>query len=338
MMNGLRTSRIATSPFLSALLLFLVALGINYVLQPNLFELRVLNSNLRIFLPAMLLAAGQAIVVIGGGIDLSVGAMVSMINAILVTVILPESSPGIVVLGLMLGCLVGIAAGSLNGLAISYMRLQPIVTTYATSFIFSGIALWVLPRPGGKLPADIPRLYRSTPGGIPFAVYVIVGIILLWLLIRATRYGQYLYAVGGKPDAAYATGVPVSKVRWSTYAFSGLFAALSAFALTMSTGTGDPNIGNAMTLPSIVAVVLGGIALSGGRGSVIGALLGVLILGLIRNIISFADVPTWWQTLVDALIILLALAGPGFIRYLRERNSAAIIVPADPPAEAKPTT
>jgi ribose transport system permease protein len=229
-----------------------------------------------------------------------------------------------VVTGLLIGCSIGALAGSLNGLAIAHMRLQPIVTTYATSFVFTGIALWILPRPGGKLPPDLPRLYRETFAGIPFAVYVIIGIILVWLLIRATRYGQFLYAVGGKPDAAYSTGVPVNRVRWSTYALSGVFAALSAFALTMSTGTGDPNIGNAMTLPSIVAVVLGGISLSGGRGSVIGALFGVLILGLIRNIISFANVATWWQTLVDALIILLALAGPGLIRYVRERNRATI--------------
>jgi ribose transport system permease protein len=325
-MSGLRTVRTAIRPFLSALLIFLVVLAINFYLQRNLFESRILTSNLRIFLPAMLLAAGQAIVVIGGGIDLSVGAMVSMINAILVTVILPDATPAMVVAGLLAGCLVGVLAGSLNGLAISYMRLQPIVTTYATSFVFAGIALWFLPRPGGKLPPDVPRLYRDAIAGVPFVVYVIVGIILFWLLLRATRYGQYLYAVGGKPDAAYSTGIPVNKVRWSTYALSGVFAALAAFALTMSTGTGDPNIGNAMTLPSIVAVVLGGISLSGGRGSVIGALLGVLILGVIRNIISFANVPTWWQTLVDALIILFALAGPGLIRYLRERNSAAIEV------------
>lgn len=323
-MNGLRTLRTAISPFLSTLLIFLVALAINFYLQRNLFEARILNSNLRIFLPALLLATGQAIVVIGGGIDLSVGAMVSMINAIIVTIIVPESSPGMIVAGLLIACAVGALAGSINGLAISYMRLQPIVTTYATSFLFSGIALWFLPRPGGSLPADVPRLYRDTFLGIPFAVYIILGIILVWLIIRATRYGQFLFAVGGKPEAAYSTGVPVNKMRWSTYALSGIFAALAAFALTMSTGTGDPNIGNSMTLPSIVAVVLGGISLSGGRGSVIGALLGVLILGLIRNIISFANVPTWWQTLVDALIILVALAGPGLIRFIRERKKAVV--------------
>jgi len=107
------------------------------------------------------------------------------------------------------------------------MRLQPIVTTYASSFIFTGIALYILPRPGGKLPADLPRLYRSTPGNIPFAVYVIIGIILFWLLVRSIRYGQYLFAVGDKPDAAYATGIPVSRVRWSTYALSGISAALA---------------------------------------------------------------------------------------------------------------
>ncbi len=214
MMNGLRTSRTATSPFLSALLLFLITLAANFYLQPNLFELRSLNSNLRIFLPAMLLAAGQAIVVIGGGIDLSVGAMASMINAVLVTVILPESSPSTVLLGLLIGCAIGVLAGSVNGLAISYMRLQPIVTTYASSFIFTGIAVYILPRPGGKLPADLPRLYRSTPGNIPFAVYVIIGIILFWLLVRSIRYGQYLFAVGGLPTplvfpSAECVGAPI---------------------------------------------------------------------------------------------------------------------------------
>ena len=99
---------------------------------------------------------------------------------------------------------------------------------------------------------------------------------------------------------------------------TGLFAALAAIALTLSTGTGDPRIGTEMTLDSVVAVVLGGTRLSGGQGGIFGAILGVAILGFIRNIISFADVPTWWQTLVDALIIIAALAGPGLVTFVRE--------------------
>lgn len=307
-------------PYLFALMLLVVALAVNFYLQPNLFELRVLSGNLRIFLPLMILAAGQTIVIIGGGIDLSVGTMVSMVNAILVTWITRDSTAAEIIVAIGLGAGAGMAAGLLNGVCVSYLRLQPIVTTYATSFIFAGIALWVLPRPGGLMPSDLTRFYRSNPLNIPLTVWVAIVLILLWLGIRGTRYGRYLFAVGGQARAAYATGVPVSLLRLSTYVIAGLMAAVAALALTLSTGTGDPRIGDAMTLSSIVAVVLGGTRLSGGQGGVTGSLIGVVILGTIRNIISFADVPTWWQTFVDASIIILALAGPGLIRLLRRRQ------------------
>lgn len=308
-------------PYLLALGLLVIALAINLYLQPNLLEQRVLSGNLRIFLPLMILTAGQALVIIGGGIDLSVGTMVSMVNALLVTWITRESATSEILAGIGAGLALGMGAGALNGLCVSYLRLQPIVTTYATSFIYAGAALWILPRPGGLMPSELARLYRSTPLEIPLTIWVAALLILLWVGLRATQYGPYLFAVGGQPEAAYATGVPVSLVRFSTYVIAGGMAALSALALTLSTGTGDPRIGDDMTLPSIVAVVLGGTRLSGGQGGVAGSLIGVVILGTIRNIISFANVPTWWQTLIDALIIILALAGPGLVRFIRNRQA-----------------
>jgi ribose transport system permease protein len=304
--------------YLFALLLLAVTVAINYALQPNLFELRVLNGNLRLFLPLIILAAGQAIVIIAGGIDLSVGSIVSMCNAILVTTMTAESTPEQVVFAIFAACCAGLAAGAVNGLCVAFLRLQPIVTTYATSSAFAGLALLILPRPGGSIPGDLPRLYRSTPADIPFAVYMIALLILLWLLLRSTRYGQFLFATGGGAEAAYRTGVPVDVIRFSTYMLSGLLAAVAALALTVSISTGNPRIGDMMTLDSIVAVVLGGTRLSGGQGGIIGAVIGVIILGVIRNIISFAEVPTWSQTLVDALIIIAALAGPGLIRFIRQ--------------------
>jgi ribose transport system permease protein len=149
------------------------------------------------------------------------------------------------------------------------------------------------------------------------ALWIALLIGLIWVGVRRTRYARFLFAVGGEAESAYATGVPVSLMRLSTYVVAGLMSSLSALALTLNTGTGDPRIGDAMTLTSIVAVVLGGTRLSGGQGGVIGTLMGVVVLGTIRNIISFANVPTWWQTLVDALIIVGALAGPGLIRLIR---------------------
>jgi ribose transport system permease protein len=307
-------------PYLFALLLLAVALGVNFYLQPNLFQQRVLSGNLRIFLPSMILAAGQAIVIIGGGIDISVGTIVSMVNAILVTFIVRDSTAVEIGWAILIALGAGMLAGALNGICVALLRLQPIITTYATSFVFAGIALWVLPRPGGVLPSALTKLYRANPLGLPLALWVAVLIILLWQGLRATRYGRYLFAVGGKAEAAYATGVPVTLVRFSTYVFAGLMSALAALALTLSTGTGDPRIGEAMTLPSVVAVVLGGTRLSGGQGGLAGSIMGVVILGSIRNIISFANVPTWWQTFVDASIIIVALAGPGLVRLLRRQK------------------
>ena len=322
-MNRSLFSRISRQhPYLFALALLAIAFIANLILQPNLVSLRVLNQNLRIFLPLMLVAAGQTIVIIGGGIDLSVGAIVAMVNTVLIVTMPQEASALQIAQGIFLGLALGAAAGVLNGLAVAYLRLQPIITTYATNFIFSGIALWILPRPGGNAPSVLTELYRSTPFNIPFVAIVIVIAIVAWILLKKSRYGRYLYASGGDAEAAYTTGVPVDRVRFSTYVLAGLLTALGAVALTLSTGTGDPRIGgDQTTLDSIVAVVVGGTRLSGGQGGVIGSMIGVVILGLIRNIISFANVPTWWQTLVDALIIIIALAGPGFVRLVRGRRS-----------------
>ena len=307
------------NPYLFALLLLAVLVAVNAGLQANFFTLRAINGNFRVLLPLMILAAGQAVVIIGGGIDLSVGTMVSLVNAVLVTQITPESGAAGIALAMALGCVAGMVAGALNGFCVAVLRLQPIVTTYATSFVFSGAALLVLPRPGGQLPRSLVGFYRSTPLNIPLAVFVIVILLLLWRLLRSSRYGQYLYASGSRADAAYTSGVPVSLVKFSTYVLAGLSSAVAALALTLGIGSGNASIGDAMTLDSIVAVVLGGTRLSGGQGGVAGAIIGVAILGIIRNLISFANVPTWYQTLANATIIVLALAGPGLWRLVRRR-------------------
>ena len=307
------------NPYFFALVLLAFLVAINAGLQDNFFTLRAINGNFRVLLPLMILAVGQSFVIIGGGIDLSVGTMVSLVNAILVVLITPEAGAAGVAFAIFVGCVAGALAGAMNGLCVALLRLQPIVTTYATSFVFAGLALLVLPRPGGQLPRALTSFYRSTPLGLPVAVYAIAVLLLVWALVRSSRFGQYLFATGSRADAAYTSGVPVSLVRFSTYVAAGFFSALAALALTLGIGSGNPRIGDAMTLDSIVAVVLGGTRLSGGQGGVAGAILGVAILGIIRNLISFANVPTWYQTLVNATIIVLALAGPGLWRLLRRR-------------------
>jgi ribose transport system permease protein len=309
------------NPYLFALLILILSVIVNFIFQPNLFQTGILNSNMRVFLPLILLASGQAVVILGGGIDISVGAIVSIINALLATQLGTGASTEKTLFVILIALLVGMAAGALNGFFTAFLRLQPIITTYATSFLFAGIALYILPEPGGGIPLVISTFYRdSTPLGIPLGFFIIPLILIAWYLTRQTRYGRYLYAVGGKPDAAYETGVPVNTVQFTTYVISGLMAAMGGIAITLLTGSGNAQVGDPLTLSSITAVVIGGTALRGGVGGVAGAIIGAIILGILKNIISFANVDLWWQTFVNAAIIVLALAAPGVIGLLRRKN------------------
>lgn len=312
----------ARYPVFFPVVLLVISIAVNLFLQPNMFERNTLNSNMRVFLPLILLTVGQAIVLIGGGIDISVGAIVSVVNTILATRVGLDGTPELMWQYVLISLLAGLLAGAINGFFIAYLRLQPIITTYATSFLYAGFALFILPNPGGGIPSGIANFYRtSTPLGLPLAFYVIAVLLLAWVYLSSTRYGKYLYAVGGKADAAYETAVPVMRMQFSIYVISGLMSALAGIAITMLSGSGNADIGGPMTLNSITAVVIGGNAFSGGIGGVAGPILGAITLSLIQNIISFANINTWWETLVKATIIVLALAAPGIINLVRRRRA-----------------
>ena len=312
----------ARQPALFALILLILSIVINFILQPNMFARETLNSNMRVFLPIILMAIGQAVVILGGGIDISVGGIVSIVNTVLATRVGLNGSLEEMWKYIFVALLIGLLAGAINGFFIAYLRLQPIITTYATSFLYAGLALFILPNPGGGIPASIAALYRdSTPLNLPLAFYVIAVFLLLWLYISSMRYGRFLFAVGGKPEAAYETAVPVTLVQFSTYVISGLMAAFSGIAITMLSGSGNGEIGGPMTLNSITAVVIGGNAMSGGVGGVAGPVMGAITLGIIQNIISFANINTWWETFIKATIIVIALAAPGAISLFRRRRA-----------------
>lgn len=309
-------------PALFSTILLIVALLINFYLQPNMFARETLNSNMRVFLPLVLLAVGQAFVILGGGIDISVGGIVSIVNTILAVYVGLNGSIEKVWLFITISIFAGILCGAINGFFIAVLRLQPIITTYATSFLYGGLALFILPNPGGGIPQRVAEFYRTTtPLGIPLAFYVIAILLIIWRYVRSTQYGSYLYAVGGKAEAAYETAVPVTWIHFSTYVISGFMSALAGIAITMLSGSGNAEIGSPMTLTAITAVVIGGTALSGGVGGITGPIMGALTLGIIQNIISFAHINTWWETFVKATIIVVALAAPGLINLFGRRKS-----------------
>ena len=139
---------------------------------------------------------------------------------------------------------------------------------------------------------------------------------MVWFVFKNTRMGDQKYAIGGNEKESFTSGVSVIRHRISIHMIAGLIAAIGAVALVLITASSDPRIGGTMTLDSIVAVVLGGTPMSGGIGGVVGPIFGVMILGFVRNIVGFANVNTWVQPLVDALIILIALASPSFIKLI----------------------
>jgi ribose transport system permease protein len=267
---------------------------------PTSFDyLSILNTTL----PLVFVAIGQSLVVLTGGIDLSVGGIVSVcvaVTASKVTGGAPSSYTWILVV-----LALGTAAGAVNGLIVAYGRIAPILTTLATLSIFSGLALWVLPVPGGSIPPEV-RLVLTNPGtptGLIWLGLAVVG----WLVLRRTRFGMRVYAVGSDESSARAVGVPAQAVKLKVYALSGLCSALAAVFYVSTTTAGDANAGTPFILTSIASVVVGGVAFSGGRGSALGAVAGAVALTLVIDILFFSGIDPLYQSLFQGLFLVVAV-------------------------------
>jgi ribose transport system permease protein len=189
------------------------------------------------------------------------------------------------------------------------LRFQPIVSTFASGIVFAGIALWILPQAGLAAPGAYWETYGDNLVGVPFVLWTLAAMAVTVALIAKLVFFRSLLAVGGNIQSAFQSGLSVPGLRISAYILCGLFSALSALCLTGDTASGDPLLGAKMTLGSVAAVVLGGTALSGGRGNPSGSIFGAIILGLIGSFVFFAGVPFEYQNLVQGLIVLAALAG-----------------------------
>ncbi|NTJ44780.1 ABC transporter permease [Agrobacterium larrymoorei] len=301
-------------PWLITIFVLLVLIVVNTVLQPSFIQPSVLQSNLTTFLPLILVAIGQTYVILAGDIDLSVGSIVALANVVTVTIIdMLGGSVASLFLGMGAGVLVGAICGLVNGIFISGLRFQPIVTTFATGIIFAGIAIWVMPQAGLPVPEAYWQTYSESILGVPFVAWVLVAGIIFTLVVARIPFHSHLLAVGGNRTGAFQTGLRLGGIRIGSYIISGLFSALAALCLTGETASGDPLLGASLALSSISAVVLGGTALSGGFGSSTGSIVGALVLGMIGNVIFFAGLPFEYQTLVHGLIVLTALAGGVFV-------------------------
>ncbi len=253
--------------------------------------------------PLALVGMAQAILMLAGGISLAIGPTVSLGAVIAATTMVPDG----VAAGIAAVAAVGLASGALTGLVVVRLRLPAIVVTLAGSFIIGGIALVLLPRPGGAMPDWLSDLLA---GDRPVAFALLVLVAGAWKLYLATPLGLSLYAAGENPVGAYRSGVPVDAARIAAYALSGLLAALAGLFVAARTGSGDPVIGQAFTLNSIAAAVLGGVGFLGGRGTLRGVLAGSLLLSVMINVMFFLGLPPMAQYVAQGLIIVVAVAIP----------------------------
>lgn len=265
-----------------------------------------------------LAAISQFFVVLVRGIDLSVGAMMALTNTIASYML---AGTGVdLVLGTFIVLLAGTACGLLNGLIVVYGRIQPIIVTLATASIYVGLALLLRPTPGGSINFDLADMMTLDVVGIPTALVILAIIILaFWLPLRRSGLGLSMYALGSSETAAFQSGIPVNKVRIAAFAMGGLFAALAGTYFSYVTTTGDAGISANFTLNSIAAVVLGGVALSGGIGSLVGAVIGAFILETISFLMFFSPLPALAQPFVEGAVLAGAIT-IGSLAILRQKN------------------
>ena len=271
-------------------------------------------------LPVAFAAVGQAIVVISGGIDLSIGSVIALTNVISAVLLLnaPEASVPIVLLVLLIGLLIGVA----NGVLVVVSRVPDIVVTLAMLFVWAGAALLVLGTPGGASVDWLREMITGTLGIelLPRALIVLLVVVaLVWVPLRRSRLGLSIYAVGSDQLAAFRSGVNVARTKIAAYGLAGLFASLGGLSLTASTGVGTPIPGPYLLL-SVAAIVLGGVSLAGGRGGLLGPIVGIYILGLIRADLGFLRVEPAFSTVIQG-VIMVAVVMVGAYLTLRRRTA-----------------
>jgi ribose transport system permease protein len=298
-----------------------VLLAFTKIVNPN-YSLGSLSSTATSVLPLALAAVAQAIIVISGGIDLSISAQMALTSCVAATLMKDHPGDGTAVAIVIGVLLLGMLLGAVNGALVVVTKVPDIVVTLATSFVWAGVALLVRPAPGGSAAQWLKDLVVG-PAGIdllPKAALVLVVIVaVVWIPLSRSRLGLSLYAIGSNPLAAFRSGIPVSRTKFLSYAITGLVAAFAGLSLTASTGIGSPVPEPTYVLISIGAVVLGGVSLAGGIGGVFGPLVAVVVLQLIRDDMTFMRVNPNYGLVAQGFILIGVLMAGSFIQMRRSR-------------------
>lgn len=296
-------SELTTVIALIILMAVITIINSNFLTANNLLNLLLqVTSN-------ALIAFGMTFVILTGGIDLSVGSILALSSA-LTTGLLGSGMP--VTLAILISLILGCILGMMNGLLISYGKLAPFIVTLATMTIFRGATLvYTNGNPITKGLSDTFLFQFLGQGyivGIPFPVIIMfIVFIVLYVLLHKTAFGKSVYAIGGNEKAAYISGVKLNKVKIIIYSISGIMASISGLIITSRLSSAQPTAGVSYEMDAIAAVVLGGTSLSGGKGRILGTLIGALIIGVLNNGLNIIGVSAFWQQVVKGVVILIAV-------------------------------
>jgi ribose transport system permease protein len=252
------------------------------------------------------IAIGMTLVIISGGIDLSVGP-VAALSAVLSAAMLVAGYP--IAVAIAAALLVGMVCGAMNGALIAYAGLQPFIVTLGTLSLFRALALiYTGGTPILGLPPQFRALITSQIWIFPVPVVIVAVLaIVAWVMLNKTPIGEYILAVGGNEEAARISGVPIARTKITAYVISGFLASLAAVILIARLGAAEPTLGNLWELEAIAAAAIGGASLMGGKGSIVGTILGAIVLGAMRNGLTLLNVQAFYQLLATGIIIILAM-------------------------------
>lgn len=295
--------------------LFAGLLVLTRFIQPQ-YGANDFGSLVRAVLPYAFAVAAQAIVVIAGGIDLSVASMMA-VTSVTAAVLMSGASEEFAILVIPLVLALGFCLGAVNGILIVVTRVPDIVVTLAMLFVFQGLALLILASPGGSAAlwlkatmvgtVPIPGVPPEITAWLPSALaLLLICLAVVWIPLKRSRLGLSIYAIGSSELAAFRSGVPVARTKILAYALGGLFAAMGGIALTASTGIGAP-IPGPYLLASVAAVVLGGVVLGGGRGGLVGPIVAVFVLRLVRTDLTLLSVDPNATTIIEGTIMVVVV-------------------------------